>query len=203
MIPTLSNFRLLMRIMAILVSGVLITFGAILLSIITQFDGSDPEFPIDCAVVFGAAVGKGSTPGPGIIRRTETAARLYKEGKVNKLILTGGKGSKWQEESEAEVMRKVAMISGVAPEDIVLEEESTSTWENLENVKELGVDECTTNLGISDRYHLARINYLANLQEWGILETYPADIKSNIHFELVSVIRETFGFVFYALRFQK
>ena len=58
---------------------------------------------------------------------------------------------------------------GVDPDRITLEEEATSTWENLVYARPL-VSDCSSIVGISDRYHLARIQYLAELQDWG---SYP------------------------------
>ena len=56
---------------------------------------------------------------------------------------------------------------------------------------------CKSFVAVSDRYHLARIGYLKNLQKWGTLDTYPSDISSGIKFEILSVIRESFAFIYY------
>ena len=213
-----------MRIILNVITAIILIFTLVFVQVLLQFGGTSPQFPIDCAVVFGAAVGKGSTPGPGITRRTKAAAELYNEKYIKTLILSGGKGSAWQE-SEASVMRKVAMINGVDPKDILLEENSTSTWENLEFSKQLidgsktllgkgacpapyserseedwcGVYNCTSYIAISDRYHLARIRFLAYKQDWGQLETYPAQITPSKAFELISTIREALGIIYYSL----
>src|SRR5205807_2057348 len=99
--------------------------------------------------------------GPGILRRVGTAAELYKEGKVQKIFLTGGKGE-GMAESEAGVMRRVALADGIAPKDLVTEEQSHSTEENLRNSLPL-MGDCTSIVGVSDRYHLARIELLSLL----------------------------------------
>lgn len=58
--------------------------------------------------------------------------QLYKLEKVKKIILSGGSGLLIgeQELSEANEMRKVMLLSGVADEDIWLEESSRNTYEN-------------------------------------------------------------------------
>jgi len=159
---------------------------------------SSDEPDTACALVFGAAVHRTSVAGPGITRRVEKAAELYRQGSVQTIILTGGKGSAMQE-SEAAVMKKVAMRLGIDSEDIILEEKATSTWENLLFTREL-VGECSEVIGISDRYHLSRIKYLAELQEWGNLRTLPASSVPSLHFELRAVAREALGHMYYTLR---
>lgn len=58
--------------------------------------------------------------------------QLYKLGKLGKIIVSGGSGTLLSEEenTEAEKMKKVLLISGVAEEDIWLEESSRNTHEN-------------------------------------------------------------------------
>ncbi len=159
------------------------------------------HFPVECGLVFGAAVHRTDDPGPGIIRRTATAARLLREGSVERLIFTGGKGDA-SNDSEAEVMRAVAMRQGIDPDLITLEEQSTSTWENLVYSRPLVAD-CQSIVGISDGYHLARIRYLADLQGWGTLPTFPADNPPNGEFLFRSVIREIAAMLYYMVLIPK
>jgi len=197
MLPSTSHFRFLMRITSIAILSVVLVFCAILLHIVAQFDGTEPAYPVECGLVFGAAVGKGSTPSAALERRVKKAAELYNAKYITTLIFSGGKGSEWQE-SEAAVMRKVAMLNGVDPDDIVLEEESTSTWENLE-LSKVKVYDCTTIVAISDRYHLARISLLAKKQNWSNLETAPARRSPSLISEAKNVLREAVGIIYYAL----
>ena len=159
----------------------------------------------ECGLVFGAGVVPlrdkngvmvGSVAGPGIQRRTETAARLYTKGKLKRLILTGGKGEGMRR-SESAVMRDVAVNAGVDPLDITLEDQSTSTRENLLNSRPLTRD-CESVLDISDAFHLSRIHFLAWQQGWN-LPTYPVEETINPRFETWSIIRETLGILFYSV----
>ncbi|TSC57137.1 MAG: hypothetical protein Greene041662_1056 [Candidatus Peregrinibacteria bacterium Greene0416_62] len=177
-----------------LVTGIILT--ALTERIVLAFPG-DAVFPVECGLVFGAAVHRSDDPGPGIMRRTVTAARLVHEGKIERLIFTGGRGEA-SDESEAAVMRSVAMRNGIDPDIIALEEESTSTWENLVYSRPL-IKECASIVGISDRYHLARIQYLAEIQGWGNLPVYPADNPPNDAFTLRSMLREVAAMLYYML----
>ncbi|MBI1812367.1 YdcF family protein [Candidatus Peregrinibacteria bacterium] len=163
------------------------------------------RLPADCAIVFGATVhvvwneaGKviiGSEAGPGIRRRIDTAIDLYRKGLIHRLFLTGGKGE-GMVRSEAEVMRRLAVESGVRAGDTVTESASRSTKENLEDVRPLTAS-CSSVIGISDAYHLARIEFLARQQGWN-LTTYPSRGRPSLSFEIASVFREALGIIFYA-----
>ncbi len=179
-------------------------FGVALFTVVHGMTGSGID-QAECGMVFGAgvvplrdAMGNmvGSVAGPGIQRRTETAARLYTQGKLQKLFLTGGKGEGMRR-SEAAVMRDVAVQNGVDPLDIVLEEQSTSTRENLLNTRPLTVG-CKSVLAISDGFHLARIRFLAWQISWD-LPTYPAEEQPIQRFVQWSIVRETLGILFYSV----
>ena len=148
-----------------------------------------------CALVFGAAVHRGALPGPGITRRVGTATRLYHEGILQHIILSGGKGEDGMA-SEAEVMRDVALENEIPAGDLTLEDQSRSTWENLLNSRPL-TGSCTSVIGISDRYHLARIAYLAHRQGWEDIRTLPSDLEAPWYFEVRSISREVAALLYY------
>jgi uncharacterized SAM-binding protein YcdF (DUF218 family) len=182
------------------VLGTIFGLGCICIFVVTQFDGN-ATFPADCGIVFGTAVRplrdeRGAivyaAAGPGIMRRVETAADLYRQGSLRRIYLSGGRGE-GMPESEAEVMRRMAVVHGVANEDLTIEERSTSTRENLIFTQPLA-KHCASVVAISDRYHLARIRVLAWLQGWK-LQTYPADRHATKAFEVRSVMREVLGIV--------
>lgn len=192
LIGILLKFSLICAVLAILPLIVLLEH------ISSQFEGN-AELPADCAVVFGAAVHKESKSGPGIDRRVSTAAGLYMEGNVDTLFMTGGKGSD-DLDSEAEVMERTALKYGVNAKDIILEENATSTWENLQLVRPLTEEhDCNSVVAISDAYHLARIQYLAKQQDWEDLRTLPAANRPDRKFELRAAVREAFGLTYYFL----
>lgn len=166
----------------------------------TYFDGT-AELPADCALVFGAAVYGQNQPGPAITRRVAAAANLYKEGQVKTLVLSGGKG-RGVRESEADVMRALAVELGVPPEDIVTEDQSHSTWENITNSQNL-TSQCSSVVGVSDQYHLARIELLSWRQGWGELQTSPAQDRPPQKSEQRSVLREVFAYIYYVFYLDK
>jgi uncharacterized SAM-binding protein YcdF (DUF218 family) len=177
------------------------------LSFIVVMDGSrgTGSFSADCAIVFGAAVGARSLPGPAITRRVSTAADLYRQGNVKRLILSGGKGT-LNRKSEAQVMKEVALRQGVPEEKVQMEDHSHSTWENLLNVRYL-TEGCSSIVAISDGYHLARIRLLASRQGFEDLPTTAAALQGITAPEKVAlrkaIVREVCAYMYYALYLDK
>ena len=164
------------------------------LAVFAARDGSF-QLPSECGIVFGAAVRGDGSAGPSSLRRVRTAATLFGEGQIERLIITGGRGEGMRF-SEARVMFNVALEEGVDPSAIILEEQSRSTWENLLYTKPL-VEDCSATVAISDGYHLARIRLLAYQQGWGVLQTYPADLRPPLRDELKNIVREVLGLGYY------
>ncbi len=167
-------------------------------TVLLGFRGSATTLQADCVLVFGAAIRRGDQPGPGIRRRMDTAIALWKEHHANRIIVTGGIGY-GVDVSEAAVMTAYAVGQGVPPSVITQEAKARSTMENLLYSKPLTGD-CASVLGVSDRYHLARIELLAARTGWGRLPTYPAGSVPTALFEVQSVARETAAYVYYMLR---
>src|SRR3989344_1977629 len=195
----MSIFR---RIIRILFGIFLMSFGLtgasylIAILVILMNFGGNAVFPVDCAVVFGSAVRQGSEAGPGITRRVETAVHLLQEGSVQRLFFTGGVGE-GNLASEAAVMRNVALRMGVSHDVISLEDDATSTWQNIKFIQPHLTD-CTSIVGISDRYHLARIRLTA----WKLgvpMAIYPAERQAGVPFEIVAALREAVGILMYAV----
>ena len=81
------------------------------------------------AIVLGAGVAA-DKPSPIFEERINHAIWLYKNGYVDKIILTGGK-SKKKERSESSIARKYALSKTVPFKDIYIEEQSVITQENI------------------------------------------------------------------------
>lgn len=114
----------------------------------------------DAAIVLGAAV-YGNEPSPVFEERINHGIWLYEHGYVDKLILTGGKGS-GEEFSESSIAKNYAIDHAVPEEDIFIEEESTITQDNIfhaaEIVKERGF---STVILVSDPLHMKRAMLMA------------------------------------------
>jgi len=114
----------------------------------------------DAAIVLGAAV-YGSEPSPVYRERINHAVLLYKDGVVDKIILTGGVPD-GNAKSDAAVAMLYAVHAGVPAADIFLEEQSSITQENLLYAKEVMCEHgMVTALIVSDPLHMKRAMLLA------------------------------------------
>lgn len=104
------------------------------------------------AIVFGAGVLPGGKPTPYLKERVQTAVKLYKAGRVHKLLMTGDNSTKHYNEPVA--MRKLAEQLGVKPGDITLDYAGFNTYDSCYRAHAIfGVSQATI---ISQGYHLPR-----------------------------------------------
>jgi uncharacterized SAM-binding protein YcdF (DUF218 family) len=103
----------------------------------------------DAIIILGAAINT-----PALYNRSLQGLKLYQEGKADMLVLSGGKISD-ADISEAQYMQKVILANGSTTPPMILEQESHSTFENIENSKKL-IPNARSVIVVSDTYHLAR-----------------------------------------------
>lgn len=109
----------------------------------------------DAAIILGAGIVH-DKPSPVFRERIAHGITLYKTGKVQYLVFTGGLG-KGEIYTESEVARMYAIKQGVSPSDIFLEGNSKITYENiLEAEKVLRKNKINSVLIVSDPLHMKR-----------------------------------------------
>ncbi|GAK39535.1 YdcF family protein [Paenibacillus urinalis] len=86
--------------------------------------------PVDAGIVLGASLW-GDEPSPGLAERLDKAIELHEAGSFRYFIVTGGLDSPQHRLTEAEGMQRYLVEHGVEPSRILLENEATSTYENL------------------------------------------------------------------------
>lgn len=147
------------RLLAALLAAAL-AYAAFQTVSIWRYGSVDEKRPADVAVVLGAGTYDGEVS-PVYRERINHGIWLYENGYVEKLILTGGYGE-GSSISDAAAAGRYAVSAGVPETDILLEERSTITQENLLYAKEL-MDEAgyETALIVSDPLHMKRAMLLA------------------------------------------
>ncbi len=99
---------------------------------------------------------------PCVVARVDHAVALYKNHYASKILMSGGT----DEESganEALTMKKWAIASGVPEKDILVEKESTSTYENFALSKEvLSKADLRSVIIVTEPYHIARAGLVAS-----------------------------------------
>ncbi len=139
---------------------ILMLSAAVLASRIYSFRNNRSAAPADAAVVLGAAVWT-TQVSPVFRERINHAIDLYQKGQVRKLIFTGGQGNPG-EPTESSAARQYAIESGVPAHDILIEEKSHTTYENILYAKQLAdAHRMKKVLIVSDPLHMKRAMTMA------------------------------------------
>jgi uncharacterized SAM-binding protein YcdF (DUF218 family) len=108
-----------------------------------------------------AIVVLGCSPSPRLERRLERGVQLYRQGVAPVLLMSGGGSGPV---SEAEIMRRMALASGVPDSAVLIEPSSYDTLENARNTARLLRSRgWQTVVLVSDRTHLCRATLLFRL----------------------------------------
>ncbi|WP_107948760.1 YdcF family protein [Lysinibacillus parviboronicapiens] len=111
-------------------------------------------------IVLGAKVKPNGVPSLALRNRLEESIDYLTKYPHVKVIVSGGQGSD-EDRTEASVMLDYLVQRGIPAERILVEDQSTSTYENLLFSKEL-LPEATKQITIvSNDFHLRRAKYLA------------------------------------------
>ena len=138
-------------------------FIYIILNIISvvSFSHVDQTVRSDAAIVLGAPPTADGEPSVMLKARVDHAVFLYNSGTVKKLIMTGGR-SEHGTMPESVAAMKYAIKKGVRSEDILIDEMSHYTIDNMENAKEImKKEELKTALIVSTPLHMKRAVMLA------------------------------------------
>ncbi len=92
--------------------------------------------PLDAILLLGLRLKNGAEPEQELIDRAQVASDAYKSGVAPVIIVCGGQ-VKEGEKTEAEVMEAILVQMGVPLENIIREDKSRITYENIENARAL------------------------------------------------------------------
>lgn len=138
----------------------LVCFGTVMeVNIFYKGFHSEPK-KADTVIVLGCAVW-GSVQSPALYERTYKAFELYRDGYARKIIASGGRGH-GENITEAEAIKKQLIRLGVKKGDIIKEEFSTNTRENLlfskKIMKKEKLESCIV---VTNYYHIYRASLIA------------------------------------------
>ncbi|RYE83240.1 MAG: YdcF family protein [Hyphomicrobiales bacterium] len=166
--------------------------------IIWTYAPTSSDGPADAALVLGAAA-DGVAPSPVFEERLRHAVDLYARGRVQYLVLTGGRG-RGEALAESEVGRDWAMAQGVPADAILIETESRTTRQNLTFARPLleaaGIGSI---LLVTDPLHMRRAMWMADTLK---LDARPSPTPTSRYESLATQVpmlfREVwFSFVWY------
>lgn len=103
----------------------------------------------DAIIVMGAAINS-----PALYNRSLEGLELYEIGYAPVIVLSGGRISE-RDISEATYMQRAMQSKATKPLNLILDEASNSTFENIKNSKTL-LPDAKSVIIVTDKYHLAR-----------------------------------------------
>lgn len=126
----------------------------------------------EVAIVPGALVQPDGKMSTMLGDRVEQAARLWRAGKVDKILVSGDHGS-WRYD-EPDTMRKALVADGVPPRDVFEDHAGFDTWATMERARSIfGVRHAVV---VTQGFHMPRALFLAD--EAGIDAT---GLTSDLH----------------------
>ena len=145
-----------------------------------------PKDGLDAIVILGARVNENGVPSGSLNERITAAAEYMKRNGNTIAVASGGQGED-EPMSEARCIREGLIAAGIAPERILLEDQSTSTIENLSNSFSL-LEGRASNVGIvTNDFHIFRA--LCTGRRLGGFVLSPVPARSSVS-----------GFIHYAMR---
>ena len=131
---------------------------------IISYSLKQPNTDVDYVILLGSGV---SETGPSIdfMARINAASNYLKENPETAVIVTGAQGNN-EPVSEASAAREQLLSLGIDAERIILEDQSYSTLQNLQNSRKLiekegrTAEDCSI-VVVSSAFHLYRARYIA------------------------------------------
>ena len=182
-------YRAIIILILLIVASFLIIEGLILIN-----GRKQSEEEVNYLIVLGARL-YGDIPSPALVERLKIAKSYLIENKDIKVIVSGGQGAD-ELIPEAEAMKRYLIDNGIAENRIILEDKSTSTFENLKFSLDL-INDTKSNgnpkiLIATNKYHIFRSKFIAKrlgMDPYGL----PAKIPPSIIIK--SYIREYFAVI--------
>ena len=162
------------------------------------FGRTDYRRPADAVVVFGARAYADGRPSLALEDRVLTGVELFRQGLAPRLLFSGGPGD--GEHHEVEVMRDLAVASGVPRDAIELDYVGLDTASTVRNTAaRLEANPDARVLAVSQWYHLPRIKM--TFARAGLdVSTVPAQETRRLRKRSWFLVRETAAFWVYWAR---
>lgn len=160
---------------------------SIAVSMVILFGGVMGTFAIkenkeksDYIVVLGAGLLNGDQISATLKHRLDSAIEYIKDNKNGeKIVVSGGKGSD-EKISEAEAMKRYLINHGIDETTILMEDKSTSTFENFKFSKEVIANDSLKNIEeikikiFTNGFHMFRSNFLSKRVGFKNVTSYSA-----------------------------
>jgi uncharacterized SAM-binding protein YcdF (DUF218 family) len=187
------------KLLLFIIITLILIIGLIALRIYS-YRNSTSNVQADAAIVLGAAMW-GAELSPVFRERVNHALELYRSGRMRKIIFTGGQGNNG-EPTESSAARLYAIENGVLEGDILIEEYSHNTYQNILYAKRVAdAHQLKRVLIVSDPMHMKRA--MAMAKDLGI-EAYPSPTPTtkyqSMRSQLGLLAYETYYYIGYLIQ---
>ncbi|WP_068617396.1 YdcF family protein [Paenibacillus tuaregi] len=146
----------------------------------------------DVGIILGAALW-GDEPSPGLKERLEQGLKEYRAGMFQYFIVSGGRDTVRSRLTEAEGMASYLQRQGVPKEAIILENQATNTYENLEYSSRLMQERKLSNAVIvTHTFHAARALEMAHFLNY--MDPQLSVVESKVMPKAPNTIREILAY---------
>lgn len=189
-----KGLKKVMRIVKGLLSIALVIFTTVQIVIIT-YPKSNTE-AADYIMVLGAAV-KGEVPSLSLESRLETTVKYCNEYGNNEYIIVSGGQGPGEDITEALAMKRYLVSQGISEDRIIMEDKSTSTYENFKFSKDIIAEHANKNIEevkvkvITSDFHAFRSALIAGRVDFGPISLYTS--KTRLVLIPISFTREFFA----------
>ena len=185
----------------ILSTSFFIFVGCTFLGFIYTFSGAETmnrHSKVDAAVVLGASVWGKQKPSPLLRGRLDSAIRLFKSGRTNKIVVTGG--TKRFGTVESEVEAAYLSENGIPNSGILKEYSTLSTADQARFVKNVLIDSLRMKriVIVSDNWHLPRVLLMCRWDNANV-KGMASDYRMTMLGELYYRVRESAALQVYLL----
>ncbi|MGD8191803.1 YdcF family protein [Brevibacillus ginsengisoli] len=156
----------------------------------------DSKQPADLGVILGNKVEQDGKPSERLRARLEKALELYKEGYLNKILVSGGVGKEGFD--EAQVMKQYLVEKGIPADNILTDSMGLNTMMTAQNTKQMinGIESQKV-MVITQFYHISRTKLA--FRKMGFQEVYSAHANYFEWRDIYSLFREFFAYYQYFL----
>ncbi len=179
-------FKIFIYIFAVTLLSIILIEGLIL------YEGQKTDSAeVDYVIILGARL-YGDRPSPALIERLDIGKKYLQENQGVKVIVSGGQGAN-ETIPEALAMKTYLSNQGIDEERIIMEDKSTSTFENLKfSLDKMDKKEGLKIMIATNKHHIFRSKLLAKrlgLEPYGL----PAEIPPTVIIQ--SYVREYFAVI--------
>lgn len=172
------------------IAGLILIFGVVYSCVLTALIiSAGRNYPKEnCVIIILGCRIKGTKPTRMLRRRLDTALEYMNKTPNTVCVVSGGRGDD-EQISEAQAMYEYLISKGISPDNIIKEDNSTSTYENFkfsaDIIEQLGFPRKMT--VVTDGFHQYRSRLIA--KKLGI-KTYAVPALTEPRFVLIYWIRE-------------